>query len=417
MPKTNSLYLARVRLDVTAMLWQRQWASEHTVYRYLACDASPQVSQSYEVFVTVERSVNRAACDTCFDLVDIEQIHSRMLPLATLGQGRTALADKVAALIHQLWCENGPSQSSVRHACQDVRQILTDMGVEFGLANYPDVINDVVKATGWDKANVVESRALACLFPYALQVPGLLHILDWVIREGVQSLSFWPAWQAKAKRVLQYLHGHNHREIIKQIIRQRDTDSARGDTLSSTLKTSTGRFAKWRWRTLMGAVDDLGRVEEALVCLCLLSTDFAKDLAIRDSSSAQALRAAVADETFWHQAKAIRMVITRLMGFMQWVSGCKCHEELLRQGKAIRCAKNDPALGVAALDGQAILPHLLDMTVSGGARSGLMKAILVFDNPEACRAAYHAFYRWWAPFPTRLESRGWRWLSVRHISH
>ena len=79
--------------------------------------------------------------------------------------------------------------------------------------------------------------------------------------------------------------------------------------------------------------------------------------------------------------------------------------------------QNDPAFGVAALDGQAIMPHLVDMTVSGGARSGLTKAILVFDNPLACRAAFHALFRWWAPCPTRLESRGWRWLAVRYITH
>ena len=108
----------------------------------------------------------------------------------------------------------------------------------------------------------------------------------------------------------------------------------------------------------MGAVDDFGRVEEALVCLCLLSTDFAKDLAIRDSSSAQALRAAVADETFWHQAKASRMVITGLMGFMQWVSGCKCHEELLRQGKAIRCAKKGCRAGEVAAQLQFVLSQI-----------------------------------------------------------
>ena len=151
----------------------------------------------------------------------------RLLPLATLGQGKTALPDKVAAHIHQTWCEYGPNEDDVRTAFSDVRQVLTDMGVEFGMANYHDVISDCLRPAGQRCATHAASASGASgfLFPFALQVPGLLHILDWVIRETVQQFPFWPKWQTAAKRILQFTHGHNHRELLKQHIRDQAQDS------------------------------------------------------------------------------------------------------------------------------------------------------------------------------------------------
>ena len=86
---------SHVRFDVAAMLAHRQWASGKELFRYVSSDASPQMRQSQEVFVTAERSVERVVIDgRSVSEIDAAAIHVRLLPLATLGQGKASLAEK-----------------------------------------------------------------------------------------------------------------------------------------------------------------------------------------------------------------------------------------------------------------------------------------------------------------------------------
>ena len=337
-PGKSLLRSARVRLDVTAMLWHREWSGQRRLFRYVSVDASPQMSMSYEVFVSAERVVLRDhLLGHTLRTLDPASVIPRSLPLATLGQGKTALSDKVAAHVHQTWCDYGPDRASVRTAFADVRQVLTDMGVEFGMANYHDVVDDVIPAVkGRAEPPVQPADRSAHLFPYALQVPGLLHLLDWVIREIVQSLPWWPAWQGKAKRILQYTHGQNHRTILVKRILELVPDVEASD-VQRAFKTATGRFAKWRWKTLHRALQDLRRVEPGLFKLASKALSFQKDLAIRDAAAASSLQAACGDSVFWLQARAIAACIRHPMALMGWIQGCECHEEELRQGKCVVC--------------------------------------------------------------------------------
>ena len=339
-PGKSLLKMDRLRYDVAAMLWHREWSQNRPLFRYVSMDASPQLQMSHEVFVCAERIVTRSEISgKSMSEVSTSSIQTRMLPLATLGQGTSTLQDKIAAHIHQTWLEYGPSQSSVRTACASVRQVLTDMGCEFGCANYHDAINHVVKAFGHID-HAASQTDLSHLFPYALQVPGLLHILDWIIRQAVESLTFWPAWQARAKRVLQYCHGANHRNLLRQLIRQKiacKEHAKKRDRMCKTLVTSTGRFAKWRWKTLDTAVKDLLRVSEALSWLSHNLVSFSKELHMRDTGNAKILQTTCKDRSFWEQASAIQYVINPVMAFMKWIQGCDCHEAELLEGKSISC--------------------------------------------------------------------------------
>ena len=259
LPKRTAMRIGRVRMDVAAMIYQRTLARDLNFFRFVSLDASPQLQRSYEAFITAERTVARESVSgKTFEQISACCCCTRILPVATLGQGKTALSDKVASHIHQTWCDYGPSRASVRNACSSVRQVLTDMGVEFGVANYPDVIDECINKFSSD---VDTPRTGSFLYPFALQVPGLLHILDWVVRESVESLPFWPAWQAKVKRILQYTHGKNHRDLMQKIICTLTLDSERASVLAASIDISTGRFAKWCWKALQGAVKELQKVE------------------------------------------------------------------------------------------------------------------------------------------------------------
>ncbi len=83
------------------MMCQRELTKLHgDVFRYIASDASPQQSQSIEIFVTVERVVPRSVImNASLDNFDTGQIVHRILPLTTLGHGKTDLASKVIAQV------------------------------------------------------------------------------------------------------------------------------------------------------------------------------------------------------------------------------------------------------------------------------------------------------------------------------
>ena len=68
-------------------------------------------------------------------------LHVRRLPLSVLGQGRCGLADNVQARLHQTWLDHGPIVGQVRAANADVRQVLTDMGTELGVVDFPYVLD------------------------------------------------------------------------------------------------------------------------------------------------------------------------------------------------------------------------------------------------------------------------------------
>ena len=345
----------RVRFDIACMLANRQWYRSHgPAFRYLTADASPQRSQSYEVFLAAERVICRAAVfGRTQEQVLPADFVCRVLPISTLGQGRTDLRNKVHALVHQTWLEYGPDAGSLRSANADVRQVLTDMGVEFGLADHADVVDEFLRGRAPVGA-AVGSTATGSgqhLFPLALQVPGTLHLLDWVVKYTVEALPFWSQWLADSKRILQHLHSHNHRQWMGQFIGEHagDTEAWRVSEMLASLQLTPGRFAQWRWKTLHRAVVDMWRAERALRFVFEQCAEPAKLLAIRDGAVFAALQTAVRNPDTWHRCMVIRDVVDRVTQFSSWLQGCACHDHQLRAGQAVRCPfKGCRALGVAA---------------------------------------------------------------------
>ena len=267
------------------------------------------------------------------------------------------------------------------------------MGVEFGLANYPNVVDSCIAPM---RAEVRHgTTASAYLFPLALQVPGVLHILDWAVRETVQTLKFWPAWQSASKRILQYTHGQNHRTLMQHLIAQWASDESRAAELASGLAVSTGRFAKWRWKTLRGAVRDMCRVECAFRFIVEHSSNLGSDLAMRDGTAAAAISAAVADDAVWDQSKVIGLVIEDIMELMSWVQGCDCHEEQLQQGQPARCnMKGCRARRFGSRIGTALSSIDSKRTAAMGQRFGSVDSVDVVHTLSCAMACLQSKLHW-----------------------
>ena len=346
-PRQQTLMRARRRLDSAACLLRRQWYSTTgPTFRYVGIDASPQRA-SLEVLVTVERvivqSVVRQWRSGQPRPFAVEQ---RRMPVSVLGHGRCGLAEKVQATLHQTWLEYGPSLAQVRAANRDVRQIVSDMGTEFGIADYPDVVHQCL-AMGQTPGHPAHAQSLPALpgqpatssptsflYPLALAVPGTQHLLDNALRDILHRLPFWKTWQAQSKVVCQWLASQGHREFLQARLPTAGPDTA---SLRTALQRAPDRFAAWRWQTLGNVTRDLERMETA-VRAAMVTVSRAEDLNTRDSVSARAFLDATQDPDFWAKARGLRQLTEPIRKLSGWAKGCDCHEQEMLQGKKdIQC--------------------------------------------------------------------------------
>ena len=323
-PSKDTLYKARVKFDVAAMIWHRRWSgTAGQINRYLVCDASPQKSQSYEVFVTCERVVKHGDLDgrSHLDMPSIP-VMPRKLPCCCLGHGRAGVADKTMTQVHQTWLDYGPTPDHMARALGSVRQVLSDMGTEFQIAN--------ARVSSGDSSG---QRPDTFLYPYALQVPGIKHILDWIIRDALSDIEFWPSWQSSAKRLVQWFHGQAHRDLVVKHLAslgdacRRSVESV--DVMTKSLRTATSSFADWRWSTLLICIRDLLRIEDAVRFVIPRLKDPVKQLAMPKPLAAE-LSVLAASPEFWDQARALKAILRHVMSFSGWVTGCACHDQELQ---------------------------------------------------------------------------------------
>ena len=156
--------------------------------------------------------------------------------------------------VHQTWLDYGPTPDRMARALGSVRQVSSDMGTEFQIAN--------VRACMEDSSG---QRPDTFLYPYALQVPGIKHILDWIIRDVLSDIGFWPNWQSSAKRLVQHFHGQTHRDLVVELLCSLGHE-CRGsvDVMRRSLQTATSSFAGWRWSTLQICIGEVLRIVDAV---------------------------------------------------------------------------------------------------------------------------------------------------------
>ncbi|MFM7979795.1 MAG: hypothetical protein ACKPKO_10805, partial [Candidatus Fonsibacter sp.] len=65
------------------------------------------------------------------------------------------------------------------------------MGTEFGLVDIPNVTHACLRFGPSVSGG-------AWLYPWALQVPGTQHILDTILKDELERISWWPRWESEA---------------------------------------------------------------------------------------------------------------------------------------------------------------------------------------------------------------------------
>ena len=316
-----------VSVDMASMLWNRHsYKASGQSYRYLAYDASPQCGHEY--FVTVERVVRRKAMRAAMASGSMPDVTQRLLPLCVLGCCRMGLAEKLQAHVHQTFLDYGPAVSDIRKANRDVRQCLSDMGTELGIADARDFVGQCL-------GQVERPGDAGWLYPLALVVPGPQHIIDSAIRRGLEALPWWPDWQRSAKAVCQWLRPAFHRDFLVDRLEQLGGQQDVIQAGVASLRHSVESFACWRWKTLIRVTRHLARVETAVIVATRGLS--ASHLSSKDTGAAAAFLDSVAQEHFWQRARVLGQLVAPLAELSSWIRGCGCHEQQRMACKSITC--------------------------------------------------------------------------------
>ena len=137
--------------------------------------------------------------------------------------------------------------------CADVYSILSDMGVEIGLCNAPDVMAQWLRGE-----SLVSDAILSYMFPMALRVPDWNHIIDNAFQETLLALVFWDALHTIFKEVVTFMNLKQNRQELKRLCGE---NKAAAVLVGRHIKA----LAHWRWGTV---AFNLRRLRAAWPCLC-----------------------------------------------------------------------------------------------------------------------------------------------------
>ena len=342
-PASNTLRRDRRTLDIVSMLVARERNHSTPSFLYLCYDASPQRS-GVEVFATFQRSIEKRflaiPLEGFYHEISSDMFKLRLLPISCLGYTKAGMFDKSQCTLHELWLEHGPTKEDMRRMELQVRHVSSDMGTEFGVGDNVEFIDEFFARLHKVKTprDPVRAQKLNYMFPLAIKSPGIQHIIDWVIKQLLQKLSFWDEFEKSAKTVLQFVHSSGHRDKMVNLIDSlNNLDGQRKVQLKATLTKSVYDFAKWRWHTLADACRALLRIREVCeVCFADLN-DVQRNFVFREKNIGLKLHSIIKSKTIWPQATALKLLTKPLIKFSSWLRACKCHEQELLAGKHVDC--------------------------------------------------------------------------------
>ena len=331
-----SSHLARI--DVLAMHAHRKWyRSNGPFYRYKFIDASPQANQSIEVMNTSEHIIPvRALFGHTLESLPRSAIIRNRFPTVGLGQGCCDAGNKSDSVLHQDFLLYGPSEKNMRGALADVRQVLSDLGVEAKCNDFFDILNWYL--SDHDARKVTTTDRHSFLYPNSLRTPGVLHILDWLVRETLAPLSFFPSFLKSLKLVLQYLHSQNHKDYLKNKVTKHFEECENAEDLicfvCDPLTSQVERFAHWRWRTIRKATKDFER--HLPILKAAAEVLHPSKWSLKEGGALKAISEVVDnEENEKGKAQAIDYCIHRLLLLDGWIRGCPCHGEERKKSRSM----------------------------------------------------------------------------------
>ncbi len=337
---------------------------------YLSLDASPQggrnwllteytlllhprVLSAVEAWRTLSQRAARKSVhdDDASAVPELEAaltscVYSHVLPIGALGSGRASLAHKFGVLVQQIRLECA-DWSGVRHFCNAVVAVTSDFGTESLITDIPNIDVedlfphwlDVTRDGGDEPPNEVgESSSHPFQFPFALRIPGCLHILHNATHDITDHMCSFSRWQPMCHQVA--------RLLIRRYSRERFVatclDSAEAVIWKPRFATFNQTVLSWRFMSLVEFCDAMLRLETPLrmfwrrakfqmgAAAAEEEEERGREAAAAAAAEAERLDVSRLDEAitspfFWAFAKLICFVTGVLEDLKAFVVSCTCH--------------------------------------------------------------------------------------------
>ena len=83
-------------------------------------------------------------------------------------------------------------------------------------------------------------------------------MLDTIVKDGLERVTWLSAWEGQAKGVCQWVHSRARREFLQSRLEGCSTG------VLESFTAGCERFADWRWKALVNVTLDLSRMQDAL---------------------------------------------------------------------------------------------------------------------------------------------------------
>jgi len=243
LPSGQLIRQSRLRLDLLNIAWQQHVLKDTASLRYVLCDASRCGGR--EFFVLREDSIRfpreilynseallRLNLNQCF--------RTRLLPLTATGLGRASTVKKTANTCAVYMSETADSAdfNTVR---KEVRGFCTDQGAERG------VCDETVRILP-GRLGVPFQNTAAWMWPFALYVPGMLHIIFNALEEACKKLDV-------AERFFGALASLFAVFGEPDLRRKFQNDCCRTPQQKAAFETGGRHHVDWRWEFLGPALE------------------------------------------------------------------------------------------------------------------------------------------------------------------
>ena len=268
---------------------------------------------------------------------------------------------------------------SVIARSEAVTSFTTDMGTEMGLADgvapsyrsalppwlHPEAHGARVLPDDDDhdhRVDLDEEMQSKRVFPFAMVIPGVLHIAHTLSLKMDKHMQLWEWWLSGLQALVTLLHyKHNRQAFLERCVK--GTPFERHRTLQSGVATTTD----WRWNTVEPIVSSMLKMQAVLRATFKAS----KMKGIKSDSEGEdqgaqrekvgklnptKVESTVKSSLWWAFALMIHMLHRLLTRFQQWCESCPCHwspdifdEEQLRTWST-RCRE----LGISNVEGPSV---------------------------------------------------------------
>ena len=318
LPGYSLLRMARIRLDVMSMLFERQLFIWWRYRRYIMPDGSPQLG--YNFLCVREDRVRFPRLET---LPAEARVHynlnlnheSRVLTLSTMGVGRAGLVKKTLNVANVYLMETADSAAFNEVRCE-FRGCCSDQGTEKGMAE--DTVNAIAELRGRYPAG----SEMSFMYPKMMYVSGHLHVLYNALKTSITSVPLAVDFIEHLKVMQAFLND-------KQLRRKFQAECLRGKPCYSKFNSCQVVHVDWEWEFLNKALDSmlplfLDLVEHFDVSK-MLSSDSGHKLS---NQVVTALAVTLSSKLILDVAELLRSIGYLVDTYAGKLESCFCHEQI-----------------------------------------------------------------------------------------